>query len=270
MDSPTDLFNLADNLEPKVEGIASASVTHQDLSESFEIATAQLPLEPPESGDFHESFAIRDGSGDVGVLLGDVTGHGAPAAVKADIIRRTAIAQLQSGASALETVEAANKASQGDDDRFATFFVGRITGKGTLNYANAGHEPPIVVQPNGDTQVLPSTGPPLGVVAPDWHVYTDKKADLNVGDTLVMTTDGVAEARKPDEGKPVFFGHDMLVALLKQIAHLSPVKIVATILSQVLAFSRSVLHDDFVIMALRRKVARPNSENDTTPAELAS
>lgn len=228
-------------------------VTQQHLTETLETASAEVALEPPDSGDFHESFAVPDGSGDVAVVLGDVTGHGASAANKAQTIRREAIAHLKAGDSALETVKAANAISQSDDNQFSTLFVAKINGRnGDLHYANAGHERPIVASEDGDTTELDTTGPPLGVLPPGQDDFAERHTKLPQGGTLVATTDGVAEARRPFSKELTFFGHARLMSVIHRVRHLSSVKIVTKIMQHVLRFTRSFIHDDIVVLALKR------------------
>jgi phosphoserine phosphatase RsbU/P len=248
--------DFSDNvIDMQSENIGGARIIHQDLTETIEAATGVLPLEPPESGDFHEALQVPDGSGDVVILLGDVTGHGAPAAEKADKIRRAAISSVKSGCSPLEIVENANTASEeDDDDRFSTLFVAKIDGtNGEVSYANAGHEPPIIARSDGHSDSLLTTGPPLGVVPSKSNAFAQEHAQLSPGGTLLVTTDGVLEAREHGIQKPNFFGYERLVSLLRNLCHLPPARIVSSIIASVLSFSRSVLHDDLVVMAIRRK-----------------
>jgi energy-coupling factor transport system substrate-specific component len=234
-------------------------VTQQQLTETLEVASAEVALEPPDSGDFHETFAVPDGSGDVAILVGDVTGHGAAAAVKANTIRREVVARLKKGDSALETVKAANAISQSDDDQFSTLFVAKINGRtGEMHYANAGHERPFVENEEGDTTELDTTGPPLGVLPPEFDNFTEQHVKLPPGGALLVTTDGVSEARRSSAKELTFFGHMRLTSLFHKVRYFSPVKIVSKIIRHVLRFSGSLVHDDIVVLALKRK----NHHND--------
>ena len=229
-------------------------VSSQKLTDSIESSVAEIALEPPDSGDFHEVFVVPDNSGDVAVLLGDVTGHGAPAAAKAQTIRSEVISHLKAGDTPLEAVQAANQVSQSSDDRFSTLFVAKISDRsGTVTYANAGHEPPHITEPNGSITELKTTGPPLGVVPPGIDAFEQEGTYIPPGGTLVVNTDGVTEARKPDESKPTFFGHERLKPILVRLRKSPPARTIMAVVHNVLRFTRSVLSDDIVVMAVRRR-----------------
>jgi len=237
-----------------LEHTPNVRFTTQNLTQTIDAASADIALEPPHSGDFHESFVVPDGSGDVAILIGDVTGHGAEAAVKAEEIRKEAVAQLQGGGSPLETITAANEVSQTSDERYSTLFVAKINAETSeITYANAGHDPAVVCDESGSANVLESTGPPLGVVSSVGDFYEQKTADFTPGSTLVVTTDGVPEARRAKEKPPKFFGYEKLVKLVVAFRRYSPSYIVQAVVTSVLNFTRSLLHDDVIVMAIRRR-----------------
>ena len=247
--------------EPKQ--LNGVRVCTQQLTSSMESASAEIALEPPDSGDFYESFAIPDGSGDIAILVGDVTGHGAHAASKANSIRDAAVAKLKTGASPLETVRAANAVSQTPDDRYATVFVARINGNtGDFRYANAGHEHPVVANTDRKDEQLETTGPPLGVVPAEMDLFEERTGHLDNESTLVVTTDGITEARKPNSPFPVFFGFDRFRSTIERIKKFSPGQIVQILISRVLSFTRSVLSDDIVLMAVRRHTTTKTYANE--------
>jgi sigma-B regulation protein RsbU (phosphoserine phosphatase) len=237
-------------------------ITEQELGDKFLSASADIALEPPDSGDFHESFLMPDGSGDIALLVGDVTGHGAAASMKAQAIRKETIAHLKAGDSPLETIQAANSVDLAEDDRFSTLFVAKLSGKtNEISYANAGHEPPLVADEDGQIQQLAATGPPLGVTPPGMDSFEERKATLESGCTLVVTTDGVTEARRPSRGKPKFFGQVRLRTLVSHLSKLSPSRTVQEIIGRILTFTRSVLNDDIVVMAIKRR-HKPQSRHN--------
>src|ERR1035438_3208734 len=82
-------------------------------------------------------------------------------------------------------------------NRFITFFFSILNvATGELVYANAGHNPPILVRANGEAEMLPGGGPVLGIIS--FAPYSEMRAQLDPGDMLVLYSDGVTEARSEE------------------------------------------------------------------------
>lgn len=98
---------------------------------------------------------------------------------------------------------------------FATLFFGVLDPvTGNLVYINGGHNPPVLVSPDGSEPVLlEPTGPAVGVI-PD-VTFSLGYAQISPGDTLFIYTDGVTEARS-DSGR--FFGDEQLITQLTEAA----------------------------------------------------
>jgi sigma-B regulation protein RsbU (phosphoserine phosphatase) len=81
-------------------------------------------------------------------------------------------------------------------DRFATLFYGVFDpATRTMRYANAGHNPPLVIRPDGTSISLGTAGLPLGLF-PD-SIYEEATFQLHPGDKVIAYTDGVSEAAGP-------------------------------------------------------------------------
>ncbi len=96
-------------------------------------------------------------------------------------------------------------------NRFITFFFSVFNAAtGELAYANAGHNPPILVRANGDAEMLEGGGPVLGIlpIAP----YSEMHAHLEHGDMLVLYSDGVTEANNAAYDE---FDEERLIEALK-------------------------------------------------------
>ena len=79
------------------------------------------------------------------------------------------------------------------DDRFATLFYGVFDGATrTLQYVNAGHNPPMVIRKGDSIAQLEPSGPPVGIFA-DFD-YQESAVELSPGDLILAYTDGVVEA----------------------------------------------------------------------------
>jgi serine phosphatase RsbU (regulator of sigma subunit) len=234
------------------------------LTEEFEAAQAALPHEPPTSGDFHEAFPLEDGK--VGVVLGDVSGHGPAAAVHAEKLRDAIAGGMREGLPPEEAVAFVNAAAEMSPEfpGFATVFAATIEpGTGRVEYANAGHEPPLIAAPTGgkitadsdDVRELPTTGPPVGVAGADEVTYGQGLATLPPGGTLLVYSDGLSEARR---GRS-FFGVARLRKLLAWCALLPPVALLRKLFAAVFYFvDPGCLRDDAAALALRR---RPDADD---------
>jgi serine phosphatase RsbU (regulator of sigma subunit) len=160
-------------------------------------------------GDFYDFIELPDGR--VGLVCGDVTGKGVPAA----LVMATTHSILRGDAPQLvapgEVLRRANQLLLDDipPQMFVTCLYGVLDpATGRLRYANAGHNPPYV-HTGGGVVELRATGMPLGLL-PDM-TYEEKEATLGPGDTLLLHSDGLAEAHNPQRQ---MFGFPRLAALV--------------------------------------------------------
>ncbi|MBL8764832.1 MAG: PP2C family protein-serine/threonine phosphatase [Phycisphaerae bacterium] len=150
-------------------------------------------------GDYYDFFRLGDGR--LGVLMADVSGHGTPAAVLMAILH--AIAHLAPGGQRDPAAFLAFLNEQLverytiQSGTFVTAFYGVYDGASReLTYSCAGHPPPLVVRCAGGVSVLDEAqGLPLGIQAPSEYARATRR--LQPGDTVVMYTDGITEARGP-------------------------------------------------------------------------
>ena len=172
------------------------------------------------AGDFYDAFTLPDGR--LALVLADVCGKGVGAALFMALFRSLlrALAEPQFAAAAsvrdglLATVQGTNDyiaRTHGRANMFATAFVAVLDpATGALEYVNAGHEPPAVIDARGSLRArLEPTGPALGLM-PDLAFGVSSER-LAVGETLFAYTDGVVDARDPADGP---FGEERLMALL--------------------------------------------------------
>lgn len=207
-------------------------------------------------GDFFEIVELPSGS--VGIALGDVEGKGMPAALVGAMLHGMFVADAETGLSPAATLQRMNRqlASQHRGDkkvatrqkgsRFATFVYGVLFPDGRFVYCNAGHSPPALLS-RGDVRRLGSGGPILGAF-PDAS-YEEGEARLKTGDTLLMFSDGVTEARN---GVDEEFGEERLIAhAAKHFVH-SPVEFLDGILGAVREFVGPTHPSDDVTVAVTR------------------
>ena len=147
-------------------------------------------------GDFYDFIDLAEGR--VGLVVGDVTGHGVPAALIMATTRsaiRSEAPRLVSPGAVLARV---NEILHGDmpSNMFVTCLFALLDPvRGRLRFANAGHDLPYV-RTSGGVDELRATGMPLGIMA-DSH-YVEAETILAPGESLLLHSDGLAEAHAPD------------------------------------------------------------------------
>jgi serine phosphatase RsbU (regulator of sigma subunit)/predicted ester cyclase len=203
----------------------------QELLVARRIQQASLPKEVPEpegwqisplyrparevGGDFYDFHLLPEGR--LGVVVGDATGKGVPAA----LVMSTTCGMLQLAAQALgssspgEVLRQVNEAllARIPQNMFVTCFYAILEPESaSLSYANAGHDPPYL-QCRGDAEELRARGMPLGLM-PGMR-YEEKEIVLDTGEAALFYTDGLVEAHSP-EGE--MFGFPRLRALIAEHA----------------------------------------------------
>ena len=137
------------------------------------------------------------------------------------------------------------------DDRFTTLFYGEISNdeKGLFLYGNAGHNPPIFHSKKNDSiEYLGTTGPLLGP-APNSKYKTDS-INFEIGDTLVIFSDGVVEAADTNFD---FYEEKKLESVIRANIDLSPKELTYKILDDVNKFSLDgKYNDDKTIVVIKR------------------
>ena len=133
------------------------------------------------------------------LVVGDASGKSLPAALLMSSVQsslRTATSFVGSDAAAVLSAVNSQVHASSLADQYATLFYGVFDGTTrTLRYANAGHNPPMVIRKDGTTIRLDTGGVPLGIF-PSWD-YTEGVVHLCPGDRVIAWTDGVTEAVNP-------------------------------------------------------------------------
>lgn len=163
------------------------------------------------SGDFYDAFFVDQHH--LCICIGDVSGKGVPAALFMNMSRTLVRIQADADLSTARIVTRVNEriAEKNDPCMFVTLFVGMLDVRtGAIIYTNAGHTPPLIRRGGGDVERLMGRhGPAVGV---DQVVYGEEIVELMDGDTLLLYTDGVTEARGADGD---LFGEDRLISLVE-------------------------------------------------------
>jgi sigma-B regulation protein RsbU (phosphoserine phosphatase) len=169
------------------------------------------------AGDYFDYVWLSDGS--LGIVVGDVSGHDFGAA----LLMASTAAHLRSFAEEHSDLEEILKHTNAlllrevEDDRFVTLLLARIElSSGTLQYVNAGHPSGYVLGETGNEKaILESSTFPLAVV-PDADFPVSGPIGLDLGDIVVLVTDGVLEACSPDDR---VFGKDRMLEVVRANRH---------------------------------------------------
>lgn len=174
-------------------------------TESLEFAVKYLPQQLI-GGDFYDFFKLPHGK--IGVVIGDVSGKGIPAAILMALCQTKLRYIAMSGKSPAQTLCLLNSemVHAMRSDMFITIIYLVIDPKsGEARFARAGHEPPLLARADSDEAALPlkSSGMALGMVSEELfdEVMEDASFKMNSGDVLVLYTDGLTEAANPEGGE---------------------------------------------------------------------
>ncbi len=245
--------NLMSDIDKAKEIQKSILPEHEYKFHDYEIFGLTFPAEIV-GGDFYDFLKVGDGEDRLGILLGDAASKGLGAAAEAMYIsgamRMASTFQIKISPMMSRMNQLVNKIFS--DDKFTSLFYGELSNdkKGLFLYANAGQNPPMFYRKkNSDIIPLDPTGPLLGPV-PNSKFETDS-INFQKGDLLVIYSDGIVEAAND---KFVFYGEERLKQIILNNVNLSPKKIAALILNDVIKFSTSESQytDDKTIVVIKR------------------
>jgi serine phosphatase RsbU (regulator of sigma subunit) len=238
----------------------------RDLSQAAEIQRGVLPSRPPRlagadvsgfnvpcrtvGGDYYDYFPYSDAR--AGLALGDVSGKGMPASLMMMALhaRVQVLAEDPSNLAAFMT--RLNKATcvNCPSNRFITFFFCVLDAStGELAYANAGHNPPVLMRANGAAEMIEGGGPVLGLLpmAP----YREMRVHLEPGDLLALYSDGVTEADNTDGEE---FGEERLIEALRQSRAEPAEAIVQAVRNSLAAFTAKAPQADDITLVIAKRL----------------
>jgi len=219
--------NLEDKWQQRLDQeLRERERVEQELRVARDIQRASLPKEVPAlegwsftpyyrparevGGDFYDFFELKDGR--LGIVVGDATSKGVPAALVMASARSMLRAVARNSDSPGEVLGRVNDSLVADipQNMFVTCFYAILEPEsGHLIYANAGHDTPYLRRRSGDAEELRATGMPLGLM-PGMD-YEEKEGLLTPGEGVLFYSDGLVEAHDP-EGE--MFGFPRLRALV--------------------------------------------------------
>jgi serine phosphatase RsbU (regulator of sigma subunit) len=214
----------------------------------FQLHAAMVPAKEV-GGDFFDFFLLDPEH--LGFVIGDVSGKGVPAALFMAVSRTLLRAFAQHRATPGECLAYMNSnlAVQSDSAMFTTVFYGILdTRTGELQFANGGHNRPYVLAVDGQPRPLSlESGPIVGIM--DGFAYDTYTGQLAPGESLILYTDGVTEARDKND---TFFGEKRLEELLSAHCGESAEQLVASLHAAVQEFAIGEPQaDDITVLALR-------------------
>jgi len=218
----------------------------------LEIGLAYRPAHAAErvGGDFYDLFVLKDER--VAVVIGDVSGSGVRAASLTETTRATlrALASLDLSASSILTKANELLLTQVPSGQFVTVLLAIMDiARSKVVISSAGH-PPLVVC-GEDTRLLDAPhGTPLGAIG---VIYAEAEFDFRPGETLVLYTDGLIEARRGAD----FFGESRLMEALSGRNYVDVQEMVETLVSTVTDHAGGRLADDLAVIAVRPTAAGP-------------
>jgi serine phosphatase RsbU (regulator of sigma subunit) len=242
--------------------------TEQELRLARSIQRASLPEEVPQlegwqispfyrparevGGDFYDFHLLSEGR--LGLVVGDATGKGVPAA----LVMATTCGMLrlaaQSYSSPGEMLQRVNEAlfPTIPPNMFVTCLYGVLDPKsGRFSYANAGHDLPYLRRVGGDAEELRARGMPLGLMP--GMSYEQRETILHTGEAALFYSDGLVEAHDP---KGEMFGFPRLRTLVAE--HGEERSLEEALLEALYSFVGEdwEQEDDITLLTLRRSASR--------------
>lgn len=215
----------------------------------YEAASWWLPNQEI-GGDYCDLIVLRDGR--IGMVVADVSGHGLGPSLLMASVRAAMRALLLVQSSPESVLSMLGKTLHGDLQRgFITMFFGSVdVHNHMLHFANAGHAPALhFAAKRNRFRVLDATGMPLGVQDPPDYT-TGPTIKLDVGDIVVLCTDGIVEAMDAG-GKQ--FGLTRLKDLVRKNAALPMQELAKKIGAEVQGhYKTDAPADDLTVLVLRR------------------
>jgi predicted ester cyclase len=255
----------------RVEQARERERIEQELQVARQIQQALLPEATPQlggwelttyyeparevGGDFFDFLEFEDGR--VGLVVGDATGKGMPAALVMSTTRGMLRAVVQSVESPGEVLARVNEAVVTDipPNMFVTCLYAILDpAEGRLRYANAGHDLPYLRRHYGEgAHELRAAGMPLGLMP--GVSYEEKEASLKESDSVLFYSDGLVEAHDP---KREMFGFPRLRRLVAEHdADAEERSLVDFLMDELRSFTGEgwEQEDDITLVTLRRSAA---------------
>jgi sigma-B regulation protein RsbU (phosphoserine phosphatase) len=257
-----------DVINEMTEGLKERDRMRHSLELAQEVQQHFLPASDPQiagldiagrsvycertGGDYYDYLHMGDDrEGKIGIVVGDVSGHGIPSALLMASARSSLRQRALLSGSIAQIVSDVNRQLTQDVEEsgsFMTLFCSEIDILSRrIRWVRAGHEPAIFYDPDTNTfEELKGPGLALGVDA-DWQYEEQQKTGLKNGPIIVIGTDGIWEAHN-SAGDP--FGKEPLFEIIRQHASVSAQEIVSAIIEAVNRFRQDAVPEDDVTLVV--------------------
>jgi serine phosphatase RsbU (regulator of sigma subunit) len=235
-----------------------------ELRQAAEVQERLLPQESPKipgieiaglmspskelGGDYYDYIELP--RGDFGLVIADVSGKGAAAALFMPSIEVAFRMDTHSPSPSNEVIANLNRVlyDLAGQTRYVTLFYAKLdVAHRTLEYTNAGHFPPVILSAHGPEIWLTQGGPVVGLL-PEAS-YQMASVALNPGDLLILYTDGVIEA---ENDKEEMYSVERLLSIARANRGKTAQELVQIIQSSVFAFAGTEeLRDDLTLVLLK-------------------
>jgi len=224
--------------------------------EGIELFAEMIPAREV-GGDFYDFFPISPNR--LGMVIGDVSGKGIPAAILMAAAHTTMRAAALQDVSPDQCLARANRllCESTSPNMFVSIFFGVLnTETGEFLYSNGGHNPPLIIREKGKVRQLPwIPGMVLGVVKD--VEYNIGKAFVEPGDSLLLYTDGLTEAMDRNQK---MFGMKRVMESLSPGNGSSPRMLVDRLVGKVRDFTRGAEQNDDVTLLVLKYTASHKGE----------
>lgn len=247
--------------EHEVASVLQRSILPGELPAFPEIETGSVYApaggEAEIGGDYYDVF-VRGES--IWFAIGDVCGKGVYAATKTSMIKYVVRALVAAGYSPAQVMAEVNNmiAATGDASDIVTLWLGCYSpDTGNLTWANGGHPPGLLRRSDGTIERLDVTGALLGAL--DGAEYGGESTSIGKGDTVLLFTDGVTEARRGN----IFFGEERVRQVMNDAV--SAQELAAAVLEAIRRHVEGDLRDDVAVLVIKpradftQKGMRPNT-----------
>ncbi len=228
-------LNIAREVQQRLYKKANVSVSGFDIAGATYSATET-------NGDYFDFISFLDGS--IGMIVGDVSGHGIGAALVMAQTRAylRAFAKIESDPGVLLTCVNQELAADLAQENYVTLIIARLDPhKNLLDYANAGHLPTYLLNSCGEVKhIMESTGIPLGIMR-DYKFSKSEAMKLAPEDIVFFLTDGITEAQAFDETE---FGFDRALDIIKHHRKATAKQIMEHLYQAIRSFSRNLPQED--------------------------
>ncbi|MFG6150409.1 PP2C family protein-serine/threonine phosphatase [Halobacillus sp. B23F22_1] len=223
--------------------------TEKPEIDGLEVGAISIPSKQM-NGDYYHF--VKDESGSLGVAVADVVGKGVPAALCMSMIKYSMDSFPENRMDPDVILGSLNRVVERnvDSSMFITMFYGLYNiHNHTFRFASAGHEPGYYYDSDEKKfEEIDASGLVLGVSSEATYEQCTKK--VNVGDMIIMLTDGVTECRQGDR----FIEEDEVLEIIEQYAHLPAQETVEQVYKHFERLQDFHLRDDFTLIILKRRV----------------